>query len=69
MLLGVVADDFTGASDIANTLAKGLPNSGGLVVTQYMGIPTEPADQAVLARQSQTPYRFFPQRAPCFSVQ
>ena len=23
MLLGVIADDFTGASDIANTLAKG----------------------------------------------
>lgn len=23
MLIGVIADDFTGASDIANTLAKG----------------------------------------------
>jgi uncharacterized protein YgbK (DUF1537 family) len=39
MLLGVIADDFTGASDIANTLAKGLPGQGGLVVSQYMGVP------------------------------
>ena len=30
MLLGVIADDFTGAGDIANTLAKGLPDLGGL---------------------------------------
>src|SRR5882724_3555885 len=30
MLLGVIADDFTGASDIGNTLAKGLPGQGGL---------------------------------------
>ncbi|MCZ4088598.1 hypothetical protein [Sinorhizobium psoraleae] len=30
MLLGVIADDFTGASDIANTIAKGLPGQGGL---------------------------------------
>lgn len=49
MLLGVIADDFTGAGDIANTLAKGLPGSGGLVVAQYMGLPTEPADPAVEA--------------------
>jgi len=34
MLLGVVADDFTGASDIANTLAR-----GGLATTQFLGIP------------------------------
>jgi uncharacterized protein YgbK (DUF1537 family) len=39
MLLGVIADDFTGASDIANTLAKGLPGQGGLKVAQYMGVP------------------------------
>ncbi|CDN51843.1 3-oxo-tetronate kinase [Neorhizobium galegae] len=43
MLLGVIADDFTGASDIANTLAKGLAGQGGLAVTQYLGIPTSPA--------------------------
>jgi 3-dehydrotetronate 4-kinase len=28
MLLGVIADDFTGASDIANILAKGLSGQG-----------------------------------------
>ncbi len=39
MLLGVIADDFTGASDIANTLAKGLPDQGGLVVAQFLGVP------------------------------
>jgi uncharacterized protein YgbK (DUF1537 family) len=38
MLIGVIADDFTGASDIANTLAKGLPGQGGLVTSQYMGV-------------------------------
>jgi uncharacterized protein YgbK (DUF1537 family) len=39
VLIGVIADDFTGASDIANTLAKGLPGEGGLVTSQYMGVP------------------------------
>ena len=34
MLIGVIADDFTGASDIANTLAK-----GGLSTMQFMGLP------------------------------
>ena len=43
MLLGVIADDFTGASDIANTLAKGVAGSSGMAVTQYFGIPAEPA--------------------------
>lgn len=38
MLLGVIADDFTGASDIANTLAK-----GGLATIQFMGVPSGPA--------------------------
>ncbi len=33
MQLGVIADDFTGASDIANTLAK-----GGLSTIQFLGI-------------------------------
>ncbi|TNM60126.1 3-oxo-tetronate kinase [Aliirhizobium smilacinae] len=49
MLLGVIADDFTGAGDIANTLAKGLPGQGGLAVTQYFGIPSSPAAAAVEA--------------------
>jgi uncharacterized protein YgbK (DUF1537 family) len=39
VLIGVIADDFTGAGDIANTLAKGLPGQGGLVTSQYMGVP------------------------------
>jgi uncharacterized protein YgbK (DUF1537 family) len=34
MLLGVIADDFTGASDIANTLAK-----GGIATFQFVGVP------------------------------
>lgn len=34
MLIGVIADDFTGASDVANTLAKGLPPQGGLRTAQ-----------------------------------
>lgn len=43
MLIGVIADDFTGASDIANTLAKGLPDQGGLRTVQYLGVPDEAA--------------------------
>lgn len=39
MLLGVIADDFTGASDIANTLAKGKPGEGGLRTAQFLGVP------------------------------
>jgi uncharacterized protein YgbK (DUF1537 family) len=38
MLLGVIADDFTGASDIANTLAK-----GGLATIQFVGVPDQAA--------------------------
>ncbi|HEV7307193.1 3-oxo-tetronate kinase [Ensifer sp.] len=49
MLLGVIADDFTGAGDIANTLAKGRPSEGGLAVVQYMGIPAGPAKPSVEA--------------------
>lgn len=43
MLLGVIADDFTGASDIANTIAKGIPGEGGLRTAQYLGVPVSPA--------------------------
>jgi uncharacterized protein YgbK (DUF1537 family) len=41
MLLGCIADDFTGASDLANTLAK-----GGMATTQFIGAPgaDAPAD-------------------------
>lgn len=42
MLLGVIADDFTGASDIANTLAKG-GGTRGLATVQFLGLPTAPA--------------------------
>ncbi|MEW9612692.1 3-oxo-tetronate kinase [Shinella sp. S4-D37] len=49
MLLGVIADDFTGASDIANTLARGLPGEGGLSTVQYLGIPRERVDRSVEA--------------------
>lgn len=49
MLLGVIADDFTGASDIANTLARGLADSGGLRTVQYLGVPDGKADPAVEA--------------------
>src|SRR5207244_7094460 len=34
MLLGCIADDFTGASDLANTLAK-----GGMSTVQFVGVP------------------------------
>jgi len=40
MLLGVIADDFTGASDIANTLAR-----GGMATTQFLGVPDREADR------------------------
>lgn len=40
MYLGVIADDFTGASDIANTLAK-----GALATTQFFGVPSGQAPQ------------------------
>lgn len=44
MLLGCIGDDFTGSSDIANTLAK-----GGMRVTQYNGVPEYKAEQTVEA--------------------
>lgn len=47
MLIGVIADDFTGASDIAVTLARGLHGEGGLNTAQYLGVPDGPADPAV----------------------
>lgn len=49
MLIGVIADDFTGASDIANNLAKGVAPEGGLASAQFPGIPTEPAPDHVEA--------------------
>ena len=42
--LGCIGDDFTGSSDLANTLAK-----EGMRVTQYTGVPSGPADPSVEA--------------------
>ena len=44
MKLGCIGDDFTGSSDLANTLAK-----GGMRVTQYTGVPERNADPQVQA--------------------
>jgi uncharacterized protein YgbK (DUF1537 family) len=41
MILGCIADDFTGASDLGNTLAK-----GGMAVTQFVGVPAGRAPEA-----------------------
>lgn len=53
MLLGCIADDFTGASDLANTLAK-----GGMATMQFVGIPDGPApascEAGVVALKSRT---------------
>ena len=49
MLIGVIADDFTGASDIANTLAKGVAPEGGLRTAQFPGIPTDTAPAEIEA--------------------
>ncbi|MET0598025.1 MAG: 3-oxo-tetronate kinase [Mesorhizobium sp.] len=58
MLLGVIADDFTGAGDIANTLAKGLPGEGGLDTVQLLGVPDDAAridaEAAVIALKSRS---------------
>ena len=44
MLLGCIGDDFTGSSDLANTLAK-----GGMRTVQYTGVPDAPAREDVQA--------------------
>lgn len=44
MLLGCIGDDFTGSSDLANTLAK-----GGMRTVQYSGVPGGPAGDDVEA--------------------
>jgi uncharacterized protein YgbK (DUF1537 family) len=44
MLLGCIGDDFTGSSDLANTLAK-----GGMRTVQYTGVPDAPAAADVQA--------------------
>lgn len=52
MLLGCIADDFTGATDIASLLSR-----GGMRVVQTIGIPDSPiegADAVVVALKSRT---------------
>ena len=53
MKIGVIADDFTGASDIALTLAE-----AGMSVAQFIGVPAAPADvdlgAGVVALKSRT---------------
>lgn len=49
MLIGVIADDFTGGSDIANTLAKGVAPEGGLRTAQFPGVPAHPAPPGIEA--------------------
>lgn len=44
MLLGCIGDDFTGSSDLANTLAK-----AGMRTVQYSGVPTGTAAEDVQA--------------------
>ncbi len=53
ILLGCIADDFTGATDLANNLVR-----AGMRVVQTMGVPTGPlaaeADAVVVALKSRT---------------
>jgi uncharacterized protein YgbK (DUF1537 family) len=53
LLLGAIADDFTGASDLANTLTR-----GGLRTVLTVGVPAEPlaleADAVVVALKTRT---------------
>ena len=54
ILLGAVADDFTGATDLCNTLVK-----GGMRTVQAIGTPPEgllipEADAVVVALKSRT---------------
>ena len=51
-LLGCIADDFTGATDLASTLVK-----GGMTAVQVIGVPDGPlpeADAVVVALKSRT---------------
>lgn len=41
MLLGCIAGDFTGVSDLANTLAR-----GGMATVQHVGVPDAAAADA-----------------------
>ena len=53
LLLGCIADDFTGATDLANNLVR-----AGMRVVQTIGVPAEPlqveVDAVVVALKSRT---------------
>ncbi len=53
MLLGCIADDFTGATDLANNLVR-----GGMRTVQTVGVPgiplTDDVDAVVVALKSRT---------------
>ncbi len=52
LLLGCIADDFTGATDLANTLVK-----GGMSAVQVIGVPDGPlpdADAVIIALKTRT---------------
>lgn len=52
LLLGCIADDFTGATDLANTLVK-----GGMSAVQVIGVPNGPlpeADAVIIALKTRT---------------
>ncbi len=44
MLIGCIGDDFTGSSDLGNTLTR-----AGMVTVQYVGVPDRPAAPEVEA--------------------
>jgi uncharacterized protein YgbK (DUF1537 family) len=47
LAIGVIGDDFTGSSDIANTLAR-----AGARTVLFAGIPREPCDMPLDARMA-----------------
>ena len=57
MILGIIGDDFTGSSDIANNLKK-----SGMQVSMYAGVPNlspddakkQPTEAAVIALKTRT---------------
>lgn len=53
MLLGCIADDFTGASDLSNTLTR-----AGMATVQFVGVPDggdlPPSDAGVIALKTRT---------------
>jgi uncharacterized protein YgbK (DUF1537 family) len=60
MLLGVIADDFTGGSDVANALVNGAAGEGGLKVAQYFGLPQQRAAPDIEAGVISLKFRSIP---------